>query len=897
MSIRKQNIKITETVILTCAVYLLVSSCNQNNMPLYKSDTYIIWPDRVEQGQFTARADSPDHMVSDYVSMNADIDPVIQFKFSINGRDDELPFAVNHQANIYPDSGKTVVLNVVFGQQSDLRTNADATRPLPQNTRVRFRVDFNNVLKSFSEKGYYDDIRGNRIFKNDFRGLYIAGDTYPLSWDFENLAGNSQLKLEDPDGDGIYEDELVFNVYDPSAHTAAEWKLNNDIPGYPRFESGSVLLNALYNLSLDELEMLKETDGTFRTGKEWPGVWTRDISYSVILSLAYLDPERSMNSLMRKVNNDRIIQDTGTGGAWPVSTDRIVWIMAAWEIYKYTGDREWLAKAFEIAKNSVEDDRKTIVDPVTGLMRGESSFLDWRKQTYPLWMEPADIYYSNNLGTNAAYCQSLRTLGMMASELGAGDEWSDDAETLRQNINKNLWQNDKGYYGQYLYGQQYRTLSPRSEALGEAFTVLFDMADDSRKKQVLQNTPVTPFGITCIYPQIPGIPPYHNNGIWPFVQAFWNIANARNGEAEALEAGLASIIRPAALFLTNKENFVAETGDFAGTEINSDRQLWSVAGMLAMNYRVLFGMEFEKDRLSFKPVIPASFRGHYSLKNFRYRNGTYDISISGYGNGIRSFTIDGKESPGHFIAATTTGNHTIAIKMTSKVTGRKPVIVPNITAPETPVLSCDDSRLAWHPLNGAAEYSIFKNGEQFVSTRDTAVAGIDDYIEAEYQAMTLDSSGNGSFLSNPVSIVPGSLKIIAEAEDFNLKGENREKGYSGTGYVHLTLKNKEELIIKVNATAGRYVLRMRYANGTGPVNTDNNCAIRSLYVNGDYVAALVFPQRGLDEWSDWGMTNVEYTDLKDGENLLTIRYNDFNRNMDGEINELLLDYLYLQKTE
>ncbi len=28
----------------------------------------------------------------------------------------------------------------------------------------------------------------------------------------------------------------------------------------------------------------------------------------------------------------------------------------------------------------------------TYLMRGESSFLDWREQTYPRWMEPVDIY-------------------------------------------------------------------------------------------------------------------------------------------------------------------------------------------------------------------------------------------------------------------------------------------------------------------------------------------------------------------------------------------------------------------------------------------------------------------------------------------------------------------------
>jgi hypothetical protein len=43
---------------------------------------------------------------------------------------------------------------------------------------------------------------------------------------------------------------------------------------------------------------LKRT--AFRTGKEWAGVWTRDISYSIILSMAYLQPKVAMNSLMKK---------------------------------------------------------------------------------------------------------------------------------------------------------------------------------------------------------------------------------------------------------------------------------------------------------------------------------------------------------------------------------------------------------------------------------------------------------------------------------------------------------------------------------------------------------------------------------------------------------------------
>ena len=880
---------------LLCVLSFVLSSCNQREKVLYRSDAFTILNDRIEQGEFTARATDSEHMVSDYVSRNAAVDPVIEFKFSINGRDDELPFGVNHEADIFPTGDGTVVINVTFGQRDTPEKGTGTEQSLPANTRVRFRVDFSEVLRSFDKKGYYDDILGNRIFKGDFKGLYISGDTYPLSWDFENIPSNPDLEMEDPDGDGIYEKELIFNVYDPSVHTSSEWSLTNDITLYPQFGSESVLLNAIYNMTLDEMKMLMEEDGTFRTGKEWAGVWTRDISYATLLSLAYLDPARCRASLMHKVSGGRIIQDTGTGGAWPVSSDRVVWVMAAWEIYKYTGDREWLQQAFEITASSMEADSKTIADPATGLIRGESSFLDWRKQTYPLWMEPADIYYSLNLGTNAAYCQALKVMGMMAGELDREDLWSGESARLGDNINRLLWQEEKGYYGQYLYGRLFRSLSPRAEALGEAFTVLFDIADVSRKQKVLQNTPVTPFGITCIYPQIPGIPPYHNNGIWPFVEAFWTLANAGGKRSDAVASGLASIIRPAALFLTNKENFVAENGDFAGTEINSDRQLWSVAAMLAMYHRVLFGISFEQDGMKFNPVIPESYDGNYSLRNFTYRNGTYDIFVKGHGDDISSFVIDAKETSGNSVPSSMTGKHTIEIVMNGKSAPGTSRTVNNYTAPDTPVLSADNGKLQWSAVSNAKEYMVFLNGKIMTTTTDkSSEVYLTDEV-AEYQVMAVDSTGTGSFLSNPVERVPDQLKMTIEAEDFSAYTWTEAKGYSGRGYVRFTLQNKKDLDIRINAEEGYYILRMRYANGTGPVNTDNNCGVRSLYVNGSFSGSLVFPQRGSDEWSDWGMTNPERILLEDGENSLTIRYEDFNMNMDGETNEFLLDYLLLEK--
>ncbi|PIH04468.1 hypothetical protein CS542_01040 [Pedobacter sp. IW39] len=60
---------------------------------------------------------------------------------------------------------------------------------------------------------------------------------------------------------------------------------------FPQYKSAVPIMDALYNLGLEEMENAIEPDSTFRTGKEWAGVWTRDISYSIILSMATLQPK------------------------------------------------------------------------------------------------------------------------------------------------------------------------------------------------------------------------------------------------------------------------------------------------------------------------------------------------------------------------------------------------------------------------------------------------------------------------------------------------------------------------------------------------------------------------------------------------------------------------------
>ncbi|HTD41076.1 MAG TPA: hypothetical protein VK671_10685, partial [Mucilaginibacter sp.] len=566
----------------------------QNNKPIYSSKAYTVYPDRVEQGKYAARAISATELTSDYRSpANMYKSPVVEFKFSINGKDNEMVSGVNHHYVCSDASNETPVIQ--FGKVNDETNSIPQGIYLKPSTQFKIRLDMREVLKAFKEQGYYTCFNGDKIYKNDFKGVFVAGNTAPMIWDFNNLVNHAELELKDPDGDGIYETTLALNKPEDENKTAPSWKLKRDVSAFPQYHSDYKITDALYNLALEEMQNAVEPDSTFRTGKEWGGVWTRDISYSIILSMAVLQPKVAVKSLLRKVKDGRIIQDTGTGGAYPCSSDRMIWAVAAWEVYKVTGDLDWLNKAYKIVKKSADEDYYNVYDKQTGLVRGESSFLDWREETYPKWMQPADIYESECLGTNAVHYQVNKVLAAMAGTLHdqtSISKYNKRADVIKRGIQQNLWLPAKGYYGQFLYGRNFKMLSPRSEALGEALSVLFDAVDADKQQSVISNTPVNAFGIPCIYPQIPDILPYHNNAVWPFVETYWAMASAKAGNEASVIRAISAVYRPAALFLTNKENFVATDGDYAGTQINSSNMLWSLSGNIALVYKVLFGIHY-----------------------------------------------------------------------------------------------------------------------------------------------------------------------------------------------------------------------------------------------------------------------------------------------------------------
>src|SRR5258708_15644762 len=97
----------------------LLLICNfsmaQNNKPIYSSKAYTIYPDRVVQGKYTAKAISATELTSDYRSpANMFRSPVVEFKFSINGKDNEMSSGVNHHYNCIAQANETPLIK--FGE-------------------------------------------------------------------------------------------------------------------------------------------------------------------------------------------------------------------------------------------------------------------------------------------------------------------------------------------------------------------------------------------------------------------------------------------------------------------------------------------------------------------------------------------------------------------------------------------------------------------------------------------------------------------------------------------------------------------------------------------------------------------------------------------------------------
>jgi hypothetical protein len=219
----------------------------------------------------------------------------------------------------------------------------------------------------------------------------------------------------------------------------------------------------------------------------------------------------------------------------------------------------------------------------------------------------------------------------------------------------------------------------------------------------------------------------------------------------------------------------------------------------------------------------------------------------------------------------------------------------NYTSVAAPIVSIDKNLLSWNSIEGAVSYKIYYNGTSIGNTNTTSYPIIANRY-GEYQVIALDKKQVPSFASEPIAFYNTSAVIILDAENSNPASNLNYQGYNGKGFVETSKTINTNLAFQVEIKEdGLYAIDFRYANGNGPTNTENKCAIRSILINNEKKGTIILPQRGTNEWSNWGFTNSVPLKLKKGSQQIQLSLKDYNDNMNLEINQAMIDYLRITK--
>ncbi|CAB9530734.1 expressed unknown protein [Seminavis robusta] len=483
---------------------------------------------------------------------------------------------------------------------------------------------------------------------------------------------------------------------------------NNDNNNPVTLSTGVAQWDAAFLVAMAEVSENIMANGNFMAGAGWTQLWTRDTSYAVQLGLALLYPQVSQVTLeaCTQPHDDKdghqhtldssIVMGTTTWlqdvcghfNGWPYLSDAIVGAQGAWSLFLATGNTTFLEWAYNMTRSTLTWAELEVYDNSTGLFRGCSSFME-SNSAYPTEyrFSGPKVGATKALSTNVLYYNGYTLAAQMEQVLHPAktkdnsQQLQTKANHLRKAIRSRLWLEDQGYYA--YYEEANGTLHAKMEGLGESLLLLAPNleSNQTRIRRLFESVHRTPHGIPCLWPQFDlhrekpkdYASYYHNGRIWPFVQGYWALAAARHKQVDVFQQELDSLVGLAmnsAPMETNgdaqQQPTFAEFYQLDGTYMwKRRRQLWSSAGYLGMILHGLFGMELQVDGILFRPVVPAQATNTTSkvqvmtLENLRYRRALLTLHITGHGNVVDTFAINGKQQDRPFLAADAVGHQKI----------------------------------------------------------------------------------------------------------------------------------------------------------------------------------------------------------------------------------------------
>ncbi len=707
---------------------------------------------------------------------------------------------------------------------------------------------------------------------------------------------------------------------------------SSSIFAFPVVKTGKAEIDNLVVLAQNEVQKNIRSDGTFCAGAKWPTAWTRDMSYAIDLSLSFLFPEVVEKSLDSRIENTSILQDTGSGGSYPVSTDRITWITAAYDYSLVKQSDSYFQKVYQVAKNTLEKDYNVNFDTKMNLFRGESSFLDWREQTYPRWATNEYIAESFALGTNMMYYSALSKTASLAKLTGKSDEeiqlWEDRAESLKESILKHFWISEKKYFASLLLKDIYTYKYEGYETLGESLGILLKVSPEDSYRNVISAVKPQEYGLSVVAPQLTGIPSYHNDAVWPFVQGYRILACKKAQDAYNAKQEFDAMVKAALKFGTFKENYVASSFS-PDTQTNSDRQLWSDAGFLACVYQVLFGVNFTENGIALNPFVFDKKFNTIELKNLQFNKSTLSLYITGCGDTIKSISVNGKtESPDYVIPYNQNKDYIVKIELAESENFKnsfaeeyqiKPWFDAAAVTPSIPNtrIDCDGktTEAAFKPKNKAGWKIVIDNKETISQNGDITLKPGDSLSVA--QAFALPDGENQNiplFPSKMVRAENSKNTVFYEAEKAEINGGTiftEDESYSYDDKNHLSKYTEDLIKTEANGASfvkdfgknegdfieftintkktGNYAIDFRFKNGHGPINTGEKCAVLAISKDGNLERRLAFPQQGA--WSSWNFTAPTVIHLEKGTHKIRLFTDKWCRTQHDNLNYVHVDLM------
>ena len=594
--------------------------------------------------------------------------------------------------------------------------------------------------------------------------------------------------------------------------------------------------------------------GTFvKAGGGYPQPWTRDASVNSWNAASLLEPDVARNTLWSAVDKDddgrlQVKQDDQT---W----DQVVWVTSAWNHYLVTGDRAFLADAFETAQDTLAI-RLASSDPglnrTFGLFTGPSFFNDG-VAGYPA--PPADATESLGSGsfsypgiregmflsTNELYYAAFQNAANMADALGRPTSevtgYRSQAATLKKAINARFWNPETGLYRYMVLPDG--TTGDYQEGTGLSFAILFGIADERQTRSILKHTHLMASGIADVYPNFDRYseaePGRHNAIVWPVVEGFWGSATARAGDQEAFATNLARMAQQGDANSGFWEIYNGTTGVVDGgyQRLGDDLkfhwgsepdQTWSATGYLRQIYDGVFGIGYTEKGLDLDPTLPAGW-GDVTLSGLRYRDANLTVRLHGAGDHVASFRLDGKRRADATIPATLVGRHTVDVTLTGATNGDR-------------------------------------DGDGLKDRADRCA----------------DQAGPRSLDGCPS---PRRIQAEDALNEGGVKTNTNHTGYDGDAFVDgvwsTGASSTYTLNLRANRTTGS--LTVRYANANG------SDATLSLYVDGKKDRQLTLPTNSDGSWDTWSTLQVPDLALHGKHPTISLRVDD------GDTGRVNLDWV------